>query len=107
MCDVRAPIAAPAALVDERKTAAPEGVRDEAERGVVGAAVATGTVGAGGCAGRRANDEGDRCDRAPTCARLRAGNAAEVADGSERALGDGAERADPLERGDTEDTSNP
>jgi hypothetical protein len=32
------------------------------------------------------------------------GNAAEVAEGIERALGGGAEWADPLERGDSEDT---
>jgi len=34
------------------------------------------------------------------------GNAAEVAEGSERALGDGAKRADPLERGEIEDTDD-
>jgi hypothetical protein len=34
------------------------------------------------------------------------GNAAEVAEGIERTRGDGAERADPLERGDIEDTDD-
>ena len=106
MCDVRAPLSAPAALVDERRAATREGVRDEAELGVVGAAVATGAAGAGGRAGRRGPDGGGRCGRVFACARRPVGNAAEVAEGRERSPGDGAEKADPLERGDTEDTDD-
>ena len=106
LCDVRAPLSVPAALVDERKAAAREGVRDEAELGAVGAAVTTGTAGAVGRAGRRAPDGGGRCGSAPARARRLVGNAAEVAEGSELALGDGAERVDPLERGEMEDTDD-
>ena len=104
MCEVRARLSAPAALVDERKTEEREGVRDEAELGAAGAAVVTGTAGAGGRAVRRAPDGGGRGGRAPACARRPVGNAAEVAEGIERALGGGAEWAEPLERGDSEDT---
>jgi len=34
------------------------------------------------------------------------GNAAGVTEGRERSPGDGAEKAEPLERGDTEDTDD-
>ena len=76
--------------MDGRETVAPGGGREEADRRAEEVDAVPGTVGAGGCAGRHVPDGVERSDRAPTCDLRRAGGA-----------------ADPLERGDIEDTGDP